>query len=57
MTPDNSIDFARACQATGVPAELHIFPHGGHGYSFAYDAHFSPRWRALVLEWLAAWKD
>ena len=57
VTPENSIDFARACWTAGVPAELHVFPHGGHGYSFAYDAYVSPRWRSLVQEWLAAWKE
>lgn len=35
-------------------ATIIVFPDGGYGYSFAYEAHFSPRWRALVLEWLAA---
>ena len=38
-------------------ATIVVFLGGGHGYSFAYDAHFSPRWRALVLEWLAARTD
>ncbi len=57
VTVDNSIDFARANWAAGVPAELHVFPHGGHGYRFAYDAEVSQRWRELVLQWLADWKD
>ena len=57
VIPDNSIDFARACSAAGVPAELHLFPRGGHGYRFAYDVEVSPRWRGLVQEWLAAWRD
>lgn len=57
VTPDNSIDFARACWAAGVPAELHVFPRGGHGRTFAYDAEVSPRWRALLQQWLAAWPD
>jgi acetyl esterase/lipase len=54
--PANSIDFANVCRAAGVPVELHIFPRGGHGRVFAYDAENSPRWRALVQEWLENWK-
>ena len=57
VIPDNSIDFARACWAVGVPAELHVFPHGGHGRTFAYDAEVSPRWREILQQWLATWKD
>lgn len=53
---DNSIDFARACWAVGVPAELHVFPHGGHGRAFSYDPDLSPRWQAVLQQWLAAWK-
>lgn len=55
VTVDNSVDFARACWAAGVPAELHVFPRGGHGRLFAYDAEVSPRWRAILQQWLAAW--
>lgn len=53
---ENSIVFAQACWAQKVPAELHVFPRGGHGRLFAYAADVSPRWRALLQEWLAAWK-
>jgi acetyl esterase/lipase len=49
---ENSLVFARACWRAGVPAELHVFPRGGHGFRFAYDAEVSPRWRDLVRQWL-----
>lgn len=52
---ENSIAFARACWSAGVPAELHVFPRGGHGRAFAYAANTSARWRALVQEWLSDW--
>lgn len=52
---ENSIVFAQACWSAGVPAELHVFPRGGHGRRFAYAAEVSPRWRGLLQEWLAAW--
>lgn len=57
VTPENSFDFVRAYRAAGVPVELHLFSHGGHGYRFAYDVDNSPRWRAILQEWLAAWID
>ncbi|HYD84059.1 MAG TPA: prolyl oligopeptidase family serine peptidase, partial [Opitutus sp.] len=56
VSVENSIAFARACWAKGLPAELHVFPRGGHGRQFAYAADVSPRWRELLREWLAAWE-
>lgn len=52
---EHSLLFARACWSAGVPAELHVFPRGGHGRLFAYAADVSPRWRSLLQDWLAAW--
>jgi acetyl esterase/lipase len=52
---EQSLVFAQACWAAKVPAELHVFPRGGHGRLFAYAADVSPRWRALLQDWLAAW--
>ena len=28
----NSLEFAAACKANGVPVSLHLFEKGGHGY-------------------------
>ncbi len=55
ISVDNSIVFAKACWAAGVPAELHVFPRGGHGRLFAYAADVTWRWRELLRDWLAAW--
>ncbi len=55
ISPENSILFARACWSAGVPAELHIFPRGGHGRLFAYASDVSWRWRDLLRDWLAVW--
>ncbi|KLD78577.1 xylanase, partial [Xanthomonas hyacinthi DSM 19077] len=50
---ENSLLFYQALRQAGVPAELHLFAHGGHG--------FGPRgiaglplaaWPALALEWM-----
>ncbi|WP_158277391.1 alpha/beta hydrolase [Opitutus sp. ER46] len=50
---ENSLLFARACWRAGVPAELHVFPRGGHGRLFAYGPDVSGRWRELLQQWLA----
>ncbi len=52
---DNSFAFARACWSAGVPAELHVYPRGGHGRAFSYDPEVSPRWRETLRQWLAGW--
>lgn len=52
---DNTLDFARACWAQNVSAEVHVYPRGGHGRAFSYDAEVSPRWRAVLQQWLGGW--
>src|SRR5690606_29054092 len=32
---ENSLRFYRALIAHGVPAEMHLYPYGGHGYALA----------------------
>lgn len=34
---ENSIDFFLACRRAGVPAELHVYDTGGHGYGMRAD--------------------
>lgn len=55
VTVRNSLDFAGACWAAGVSAELHVYPRGGHGRAFSYDPELSPRWRETLRQWLAVW--
>lgn len=47
----NSLAFAMACRANGVPAELHLFPKGGHGYGLS-GATAPPAWPGLLEQWL-----
>lgn len=47
----NSLQFAMACRANGVPAELHLFPKGGHGYGLS-GATAPPAWPGLLENWL-----
>jgi acetyl esterase/lipase len=48
----NSLDFASACKAQGVPVTLHLFEKGGHGYALGGDAELAA-WASLLEPWLA----
>ncbi|MEI8233998.1 MAG: alpha/beta hydrolase [Verrucomicrobiota bacterium] len=48
---ENSIDFARALRAHGVPFDLHIYQEGGHGMGLGNPASPHP-WAADCLYWL-----
>lgn len=52
VDPRNSIDFYLACQQNKVPAELHIFPSGGHGYGLGAKGTSQSQWPALLRKWL-----
>ena len=47
----NSLLFAQACKAHGVPVTLHLFEKGGHGYGLHGKGGVSA-WPALLEEWL-----
>jgi len=49
-----TLDFARAYWKVGGSAELHLFPHGGHGHAFFDSPTVSRVWRQEVLLWLGA---
>jgi acetyl esterase/lipase len=49
----NSLDFASACKANGVPVTLHCFEKGGHGYGMnVADKGDLAAWPALLESWL-----
>ena len=52
VDPRNSIDFYLACQTNKVPAELHIFPTGGHGYGLGKGGSSESQWPTLLAKWL-----
>jgi len=53
----NSLLYYEALIKQGVPAELHVYPHGGHGYSLAIgDKHLST-WPDRVVAWLSLLKE
>jgi acetyl esterase/lipase len=49
---DNSLCFYNAARAAGVPAELHIFEQGGHGFGMKPNNRAGTSWPPLVESWL-----
>lgn len=48
----NSLNFAAACKANGVPVSLHLFEKGGHGYGLNGKGELAS-WPLLLEQWLA----
>lgn len=48
----NSLLFFEALQARQIPAEMHIFPFGGHGYSLGIGKPSINQWPTLLKSWL-----
>lgn len=49
----NSLLFYQALIANKVPAELHVYPHGGHGFSLALGRGRLQDWPQLCARWMA----
>lgn len=49
----SSFAYAFACQKADVPAELHLFPKGGHGYGLRTKEPGIAGWMDLLIAWLA----
>lgn len=54
VLPKNSIEFYSALKQHNVPAELHIFQKGGHGFGIRKDGRPSDNWPMLFMDWLKA---
>lgn len=48
----NSVVYFDALQQKGIPAEMHIYPFGGHGYSLALGMGHLSGWPERVLDWI-----
>ena len=48
----NSINYYKGLQKNKIPAELHIFQKGGHGYGLAPNGGTESAWSGLCLKWL-----
>lgn len=56
VLPRNSIEFYIALKEKGVPAELHIFREGGHGFGMNKTGKPHDQWPELLTDWMKAEK-
>lgn len=49
---ENTINYARALVAAGVPSSVYIFPEGNHGWGFHDSFKFKPVWQQLFIDWV-----
>jgi acetyl esterase/lipase len=49
---DNSLVFYQALVENNVPAEMHIYPAGGHGFSLAINNGHLSNWPDACIEWI-----
>ena len=48
----NSVLVFQALKKAKVPAELHVYSSGGHGYGMRNTGHAVNRWPERCVEWL-----
>lgn len=53
---ENSLEYYQALKKNGVPAEMHIYPTGGHGFALALGKGPLENWPNLLLDWLKTMK-
>jgi acetyl esterase/lipase len=56
VPPRNSIEFYLAMKREGIPAEMHIFSKGGHGFGMKKTGLPVSQWPNLFLDWLKSQK-
>jgi acetyl esterase/lipase len=49
---ENSLIYYAAMKRAGIPAEMHIYSKGGHGYGLRESSADVTRWPRLATEWL-----
>lgn len=54
LGPENSVEFFQALKRAGVPAELHIYQEGGHGFGMLRRGRPVHDWAARCADWLRA---
>ncbi len=52
VPPENSIRYFQALLANNVPAELHFYPTGGHGWGYKESFPYRPQWTEALAYWL-----
>lgn len=53
---ENGIEFYKALRKYNVPATMHIFDHGGHGYGMAPKDAVIGKWPEMSVEWIKSLK-
>ena len=54
VSAGNSLSFYKALTDKGISAEMHVFPHGRHGFALALGNEKLDMWKGLFLRWLSA---
>ena len=49
---ENSLLFYQAVRNAGVPVEMHVFEHGGHGYGIAAADPVLSAWTTIAASWM-----
>ena len=52
VPPENSFEFVKSLLAHGVPCQLHLYDHGGHGYGLGGNDPVLSTWPMLCGKWL-----
>jgi acetyl esterase/lipase len=53
---ENSLLFYQALKDNGVPAEMHIYPTGGHGFGLGMGKGNAETWMDRCIEWLRSFQ-
>lgn len=53
---ENSLLFYQALKENGVPAEMHIYPTGGHGFGLAIGKGYLETWTDRLVDWVRGLK-
>src|SRR5205823_9003484 len=51
---ENSLEMFAALRRAHVPAEMHVFERGGHGFALGAASQPLSAWPDLLLKWIAA---
>ena len=54
VRPENALAYYLELTKNKVPAELHIYPTGGHGYGLRESKELATTWPARALDWMRA---
>lgn len=49
---ENSLEFYKGLIEKGIPAEMHIYPNGGHGYGLASEHGYLATWPERLIDWM-----